>query len=496
VLSIVPLVSGAKNRGLLAIAAPIEVELLDHVGNAGDWAAQLGAALDRAEIDRQLIKNAFHDALTGLPNRARLLEKLEEHAKFAVLFLDLDDFKKINDSKGHQAGDQLLIEIAARLERAVGEGGFVARLGGDEFAIAVPHAESERDVSQQVAALQAVLSAPFDIDGDRVFTSCSIGVAFRADVGASAAALLRDADTAMYRAKLQGRGRHEVFHHGMHTQAVERLRLDSRLRQALEAEQFTLVYQPIVSLTNGRVIGAEALIRWNHPEQGFLSPARFLAVAEDVGLGIPIGRWVLETACRHAKGWQRKDNSSAYVSVNVSAEHLQSTGFVEFVEQVLAKTGLPAHALGLELVESSLAHERDLTTRVLGRLLDVGVRVAIDDFGTGYSSLSYLKNFPVSSLKIDQSFVQGLPNDSRDMAIATAIITMSHGLGLSVIAEGVETEEQLEALSAKGCDAVQGYFLSRPLELEAYRRFLDGEKPLVRRPPSENVAPPGLRRVI
>ena len=496
VLSIVPLVSGSKNRGLLAIAAPIEVELLDHVGNAGDWAAQLGAALERAEIDQQLIKNAFHDALTGLPNRARLLEKLEEHAKFAVLFLDLDDFKKINDSKGHQAGDQLLVEIAARLERALCEGGFVARLGGDEFAIAVPNAQSERDVTEQVAALQAALSAPFDIDGDLVFTSCSIGVAFRADPSASAAALLRDADTAMYRAKLQGRGRHEVFHHGMHTQAVERLRLDSRLRQALEAEQFMLMYQPIVSLTNGRPIGAEALIRWNHPEQGFLSPARFLAVAEDVGLGIPIGRWVLETACRHAKSWQRKDSTSAYVSVNVSAEHLQSTGFVEFVEHVLAKTGLPAHALGLELVESGLAHERDLTTRVLGRLLDVGVRVAIDDFGTGYSSLSYLKNFPVSSLKIDQSFVKGLPHDSRDTAIATAIITMSHGLGLSVIAEGVETEEQLDALGAKGCDAVQGYFLSRPLELEAYRRYLDGEKPLVRRSPSENAMLSGLRRVI
>ncbi len=325
-----------------------------------------------------------------------------------------------------------------------------------------------------------------------------MGLAFRGDEGTSPAALLRDADTAMYRAKLQGRGRHEVFDHGMHTQAVERLRLDSRLRQALERSEFTLVYQPIVSLESGRPIGAEALIRWNHPEQGSLSPARFLAVAEDVGLGIPIGQWVLETACRQAKSWQRKDNSLAYVSVNVSAEHLQSPGFVEFVENVLVKTGLPPHALGLELVESSLAHERDLTTRVLGRLLDVGVRVAIDDFGTGYSSLSYLKNFPVSVLKIDRSFVQGLPNDSRDTAIATAIITMSHGLGLSVIAEGVETAEQLEALKAKGCDAVQGYFLSRPLELDAYRRYLDGEKPApTRRPSGETLAVSGgLRRVL
>jgi EAL domain-containing protein (putative c-di-GMP-specific phosphodiesterase class I) len=218
-----------------------------------------------------------------------------------------------------------------------------------------------------------------------------------------------------------------------------------------------------------------------------------------MGLGIPIGEWVLETACRQAKSWQRDDGTPSYVSVNVSAEQLQSPGFIDFVEQVLLKTGLSPHALGLELVESSLAHERDLTTRVLGRLLDVGVRVAIDDFGTGYSSLSYLKNFPVSVLKIDRSFVQGLPSDSRDTAISTAIISMSHGLGLKVVAEGVETAEQLEALKAQGCDAVQGYLLSRPLDLEAYRRFLDAEKgqaPAGRRPPSENVAVSGLRRVV
>jgi len=500
VLIVVPLVSGGKNRGLLAIAAPIEVELLEHVGNAGDWAAQLAAAFERAEVDLQLRRNAFHDSLTGLPNRAFLLERLAEFARersnsrTAVLLLDLDDFKRINDSKGHQAGDQLLLEIAVRLERTIAGSGVVARLGGDEFAIALPNAASERDALQTIVALQASLSEPFSIDGDVVFTSCSIGVAFSGEEGAPAspAALLRDADTAMYRAKLQGRGGHEVFDHGMHMQAVERLRLDSRLRQALEREEFTLVYQPIVSLVSGRPIGAEALIRWAHPEQGSLSPARFLSVAEDMGLGIPIGKWVLETACRHAKSWQRDDGSLAYVSVNVSAEHVQSPGFIDFIERVLLKTELPPHALSLELVESSLANERDLTRRVLGRLLDMGVRVAIDDFGTGYSSLSYLKDFPVSVLKIDRSFVQGLPADTRDVAIATAIISMSHGLGLSVIAEGVETEGQLQALRAQGCDAVQGYFLSRPLELDAYRRFLSGDNPAPARKPSNS----GLLQVV
>jgi EAL domain-containing protein (putative c-di-GMP-specific phosphodiesterase class I) len=300
----------------------------------------------------------------------------------------------------------------------------------------------------------------------------------------------------MYRAKLRGRGCYEVFDHGMHTQAVERLRLDSRLRQALENDEFKLAYQPIVSLASGQPIGAEALIRWLHPEQGMLSPVRFLAVAEDVGLGIPIGQWVIETACRQAKTWQRDDGSPLYVNVNVSAEHLQTIGFVDFIERMLVKTGLSPQALGLELVESSLADRRDVTTRVLARLIDLGVRVAIDDFGTGYSSLSYLKDFPVSALKIDRSFVQGLSKDPRDTAIATAIVTMGHGLGLSVIAEGVETQEQLVVLEGLGCDAVQGYLLSHPLELDDCRRFFRSPQPLLaRRPSSGNLSLASLRRI-
>jgi len=229
-----------------------------------------------------------------------------------------------------------------------------------------------------------------------------------------------------------------------------------------------------------------------------LSPARFLAVAEDVGLGIPIGQWVLETACKQAKTWQSSDGAPVYVNVNVSAEHLQAIGFVDFIERMLVKTGLSPQALGLELVESSLADRRDVTTRVLARLLDLGVRVAIDDFGTGYSSLSYLKDFPVSALKIDRSFVLGLPNDSRDTAIATAIVTMGHGLGLSVIAEGVENQEQLSALEALGCDAVQGFLLSRPLELHDCQRFFRAQQPLVTRrpPPGPHVVVPSLRRIV
>jgi diguanylate cyclase (GGDEF)-like protein len=495
VFTMVPVKSGTRDRGLLAIAAPIEIELLDRVGNAGDWAAQVGTALERAEIDQQLRKNAFQDGLTGLPNRALLMERLETFAlegaerSFAVLFLDLDDFKKINDSKGHSAGDQLLVAIAGRLERAVGEAGVVARLGGDEFAVVVPCAEGTRDALAQVGALQTALRAPFVLDDEVVFISCSIGVALATKDNASPAALLRDADTAMYRAKLEGPGHWEVFRHGMHTQAVERLRLDSRLRQALEREEFALVYQPIIALSDGRPLSAEALIRWHHPEQGLVSPARFLAVAEEVGLSIPIGKWALATACRAAKSWQREGAPPVYVSVNVAAEHLLSPGFIDLLESLLVENDLSPHALGLELVERSLAHERDLTIRVLGRLQDLGVRVAIDDFGTGYSSLSYLKDFPVSVLKIDRSFVHGLASDSRDRAIVHAIITMARGLGLGVVAEGIETEQQLEALEAQGCDAVQGYLLSRPLDLAACRTFLANEQPTVaRQSPSQRAA--------
>jgi diguanylate cyclase (GGDEF)-like protein len=485
VFTMVSVKSAGRDRGVLAIAAPLEIELLDRVGNAGDWAQQVGAALDRAETEQKLRKNAFEDALTGLPNRALLVQRLEAltlgsaERSFALLFLDLDDFKKINDSKGHSAGDQLLVAIAGRLERAVGASGLVARLGGDEFGVVVRCVDGARDALGQATLLQMALNAPFMLEGEVVFISCSIGVAVASEESVSAAALLRDADTAMYRAKLRGPGHCEVFRGGMHAQAVERLRLDSRLRQALERDEFTLVYQPIVSLATGRPQSAEALIRWYHPEQGLISPARFMAVAEDVGLSIPIGRWALATACRAAKSWRRDGATPGYVSVNVSAEHLLSPGFVELVEHLLVENGLGPEALGLELVERSLAHERELTIRVLGRLLDLGVRVAIDDFGTGYSSLGYLKDFPVSVLKIDRSFVAGLANDSRDGAIVNAIVTMARGLGLGVVAEGVETEQQLEALAQHGCDAVQGFLLSLPLDHAACEAFLTRDQTLL-----------------
>ncbi len=483
VLMVVPVPGQSDNLGLLAVAGPIEVEFLDHVGSLGDWASLLGASLQRERVEQKLRESASHDALTGLPNRAQLMERLAAlqeattfGSRFAVLFLDLDDFKNVNDSLGHVAGDQLLVDIAARLSASLEAGEMVARLGGDEFAILVPDIQHEADALDVVTRIQEALRPPFELDGNVVFTSCSVGVTFSTESDAPATELLRNADTAMYRAKLEGRARHEIFHHGMHTQAMERLRLDTRLRRALERGEFALHYQPLQCQRSGRAIGAEALIRWNHPQQGLLSPSRFLAVAEEVGLAIPISRWVLETACAEAKHWQHVQGAP-YVNVNLPAQHLKDPNFVALIQELLERFDLPRGALGLELVESSLVEDLDATTTLLLQLADLGVRTAIDDFGMGYSSLSYLKRLPVQTLKIDRAFIAGVPHDGRDAAIVRAVIEMGHGLDLQIVAEGVERPEQLDFLRAQGCDAVQGFLLSRPLSAGQCRNFLHAQRP-------------------
>ncbi len=480
VLILTPIQGTRQNRGLLLLAGPVEVELCDHHGSIGDWAALVATSLERADMERQLQENAFRDALTGLPNRALMLDRLEqvmsaskrESQSFAVLFLDLDDFKNINDSLGHMAGDQLIVQIANRLQESLRETHTLGRLGGDEFAVIIPNITGEAQVLEIVGGIQETLRPPCSLNGNSVFTSCSIGIAFSSDRHQHADELLREADTAMYRAKLEGRARHEIFDSGMHAQAVERLRLDSRLRQALERGEFVLHYQPVFSLITGRATGAEALIRWNHPEQGCLAPARFLAVAEEVGLAIPISEWVIETACRDAKTWQTPGEPVRFVNVNVPAQHLKDPGLVEAVRSTLQRHSLAAEALGLELVESTLIEHQKSTIRTLQSLRQLGVRTAIDDFGTGYSSLSYLKRFPVNVLKIDRSFVYGVPGDVYDSAIAGAIIAMAHDLKLTVVAEGVETREQVQFLRSHQCDAVQGFLLSRPLPAKECRDVL------------------------
>jgi diguanylate cyclase (GGDEF)-like protein len=481
VIIVVPIVGARNNRGLMMLVGPVEVELCDHVGSIGDWAALVSTSFEREELEKEMRDNAFRDALTGLPNRALFLDRLDQvisatrrsaGARFAVLFLDLDDFKSINDSLGHIAGDQLIVQVGRRLRDAVRETDSIARLGGDEFALVLPRIESEEEVLEVVNRIQAGLRPAFSLRGNSVFTSCSIGIVFSSARHQGAEELLRDADTAVYRAKFHGRSRHEVFDRGMHTQAVERLELDSRLRRALDREEFVLHYQPLFSLGSGHVVGAEALIRWQHPEQGCLSPSRFLAVAEEVGLAVPISEWVLRTACIEAKQWQRAGTPLRYVNVNVPAQHLKDPTFVRVVEAALAHAELEPAALGLELVESALVEHRKSTIDTLQSLRELGVRTAIDDFGTGNSALSHLKYFPVSSLKIDRGFIQGIPTDLHDSAIAAAVIAMAHDLGLSVVAEGVETQEQVRFLKEHACDVAQGFLLGRPLKAEACRLLM------------------------
>ncbi len=478
---VVPVTGANYNRGLLTVAGPVEVELLDHVGSVHDWAALVGASLEREDVEEQLREHALVDSLTGMPNRSLLMQRLEhmialaresEKERFAVLFLDLDGFKNVNDSLGHLAGDDLLIEISKRLQDSLRDTDTIARLGGDEFAVLVPNVARESDVFDVVGRIHDALRAPFSLKGDPVFTSCSTGVVFNSDRHLTAADLLRDADTAMYRAKLRGRNRYEVFDSGMHAQAMERLRLDSRLRSALENGEFLLHYQPLISLQTREAVGAEALIRWDHPERGTLSPARFLSVAEEVGLAIPISEWVIETACREVKHWRTETGRPLYVNVNVPAQHFQDVHFVELVLSMLDHFELPPEALGLELVEGSLMEHQQATIERLGRLKELGIRTAIDDFGTGYSSLSYLKSFPLSVLKLDRSFIRGVPDDPHDTAIVRAIIAMAHGLDLTVVAEGVESTAQAEFLQLEGCDIVQGFLLSKPLPEQQCRHYL------------------------
>lgn len=484
--AIVSIASVPRSRGgefgILAVVAPLAFEHLEYVGTPSDWAVQLGAALDRTRAERELRASAELDALTGLANRTTLLRRIdalrnaEDAPAFALLFVDLDDFKKVNDSLGHEAGDQLLVQMAARLTAQVAartpldapHESVVARVGGDEFVIVLAGIHEESQAISVVEGLQDELKKPYTLQERTVFVSVSIGVNFGRGVESGAQELLRDADTAMYRAKMRGRALHEVFHLGMHAQAVEKLHLDSRLRLALEQDELELWYQPIVGLPGLADVGAEALVRWRHPEQGLLPPGRFLPIAEDVGLAIPISEWVIRRACAEAARFQVNRSSPLYVNVNVPAAHIKQPGFVEFVQRALSDSGLDPRAFGIEIVESTILDEPAKSNLALTKLLAMGVRIAIDDFGTGYSSLSYLRDFPVSTLKIDRSFVKNLPENVRDSGIARAIIAMGQGLGLGIVAEGIETAEQLQFLIRAGCDYGQGYFLSVPLEFDAF----------------------------
>ncbi|MBI2969393.1 MAG: EAL domain-containing protein, partial [Gammaproteobacteria bacterium] len=433
------------------------------------------------QSEEELEHLAHFDPLTGLPNRLLLQSRLE-HAvdqarrrqhHVAVLFIDLDDFKKVNDSLGHLVGDELLIAAARRLKGRVRGEDTLARLGGDEFVVLLEELHRADEAATVARDLHASLSAPFNLSsGHELYVQASIGISIFPDDSSSPAELLRDADTAMYRSKEGGGGRFRFFTSDMSVQAFATLELESALRQALERDEFLLYYQPTMDLRTERIYGAEALLRWRRSDGRILSPGEFIPIAEKTGLIIPIGNWVIDTACSQLNAWQRHDLSALQVAVNVSARQFRSGELESEIAAAINRHRIPPGLLSLELTESMLMEQPEEATEILRRLKELGVLLSLDDFGTGFSSLAYLTRFPVDTLKIDASFVSDVESDSAAMTVVNAVIELAHRMGMRAIAEGVETPSQYNYLKARGCDAMQGYLISKPLPIDQFRDLL------------------------
>jgi diguanylate cyclase (GGDEF)-like protein/PAS domain S-box-containing protein len=428
----------------------------------------------RKFAEEQIQTLAYYDALTGLPNRILLRDRLtqalatarRQNQKTAVLFVDLDRFKVINDSFGHAAGDYLLQEATRRLTKVAREQDTVARLGGDEFIIVINNVKNTKNASIAAERFMDAMTSDFLIQGQSVSVGCSVGISIFPDHAADTDSLIKNADTAMYCAKENGRNNYQIFTPNMNAHAVERLTLENGLRLALEREELFLVYQPQLELSSGKIVGVEALLRWRHPELGLVPPDQFIAIAENCGLIVPIGEWVLRTACAQARKWQAQGLPPMSIAVNVSAVQFRQAEFPKAVRSILDQSGIEAQCLELELTESILLSNADVMFSILQEIKTMGLKLAIDDFGTGYSSLSYLKRFPVSKLKIDRTFIRDVAVNADDAAITSAIISMAKSLNLKVIAEGVENEAQTSFLRARGCDEIQGYYFSKPLTAE------------------------------
>ena len=455
---------------------PHLAQVLVHAGPDGTpeyYSAVLRDIRERKAFEHRLAHQATHDPLTGLPNRTLLLDRLEmavararrHHRRLAVLFLDLDHFKVVNDSLGHGLGDRLLVAIAERLRAALRPDDTVARFGGDEFVVLCEDLLGRSDAVAIAERILAELSGPFVVDDAEVFVGVSIGIAFPDDPDADPETLIRDADAAMYQAKNRGRGRWVVFDNAMRASAVDRLDIENALRRALDRRELRIHYQPVVDLATGRIVGVEALLRWEHPERGLLLPGEFIGVAEETGLIVPIGAWVLHQACRQVQRWHADlpDHPPLRLAVNLSGRQLGHATLLEQVTTAITGTGIDPALVELEITESVLMDDVATSEETLARLKRLGVRIVVDDFGTGYSSLSYLRHFPVDQLKVDRSFVGGLGRDPSDSAIVAAVITLAHTLGLSAVGEGVETADQLAELRSLGCDLAQGFHVARPL---------------------------------
>jgi diguanylate cyclase (GGDEF)-like protein/PAS domain S-box-containing protein len=442
-------------------------------------------SVDLRLMEERLLYEALYDTLTGLPNRVLMMERLRQaaqaaphraHPLFATLFIDLDRFKMINDSLGHSVGDRLLIDIGKRFSSCLRPNDTLARLGGDEFVILLENLNSRESVTRVADRIQHALAVPFNVEGHEVFTAASIGIALSTTGYAHPEDLLRDADIAMYRAKAQGRARYEIFHPKMHTRAVTLLQLETDLRRALERQELQLYYQPIISLRTRQAIGFEALIRWQHPIRGTVSPGEFIPIAEETGLIISIGDWVLREACRQMQIWRQMfpNRLPLVINVNVSGKQF-SPRLIEQVSQILQDTELDPHQLKLEITETLLMENAEYAVVNLTQLQKLGIQLAIDDFGTGYSSLSYLHRLPIDTLKVDRSFISRLDIDGEQLAIVRTIIMLAWNLGMDVVAEGVETSKQLSQLYALHCEYAQGYFFSKPLDAKTAEQFIRSE---------------------
>ncbi|MBT5660238.1 MAG: EAL domain-containing protein, partial [Rhodospirillaceae bacterium] len=438
---------------------------------------------ERKEIESKLVHMASYDSLTSLPNRSLLTDRIDQalaaarrhDESLAVLFFDLDRFKDINDTFGHEVGDKFLVAIAERLQHATRETDTVARLGGDEFVILLSGVEGEAHVGRVIDKIIDDLTQPITIDGNEFFPSSSIGISLFPRDGDDSQTLLKHADAAMYNAKESGRNQYRYFMPELNRLAAERLKLEENLRGALKNEDFLLHYQPKIDAVTRQVVAMEALVRWNNPGEGLVPPGKFIPLAEDTGLIVPLGEWVLRQACRQTKELIDEGYSHLRVAVNVSGRQLQEEKFLNTVSDALAKTGLPASGLEIELTETLLMSDIDKSIALLDALKDIGVTIAVDDFGTGYSSLSYLKRLPIDVLKIDQAFVNDIYTDPEDRAIVRTIISLARSLNMKVVAEGVETEEQYSYLQVKKCDLIQGYLFSRPLPFDEFRAYLNDQ---------------------
>ena len=460
--------------------------LRDDSGQLTHYVAMMTDISERKAAEERMIYLAQHDILTGLPNRMLFLDRLQQaityaerqQTRVAVLFLDLDRFKNVNDTVGHHIGDALLQEAARRIRQCVRSSDTVSRQGGDEFVILLPNLDDLGDIVQVVDKLIESIANPYFFDGHVMHVTTSIGVSVYPQDGSDSEMLIRNADTAMYQAKDAGRNDYRFFTQEMNRTIAKRVRLENKLRNALEKGEMLLHYQPKVDLRSGEIIAAEALVRWQHPEDGLISPADFIPIAEDTGMIVPLGAWVLNEACRQNQQWREAGLREIVMAVNLSPVQFQEHELINAVLAALARSGMPAGVLELEITESAMMRNPEQAITMLNKINELGIRVSIDDFGTGYSSLSHLKKFPLDELKVDQSFVRDLSIDKDDAAIVSAVIGMAKSLGLSVTAEGVETIEQLRFLKNLDCDKMQGYYFSKPLPADEFRKLLESGRKL------------------